>query len=47
MKAFAAVSDPRWRTCRYPLDEVLLSALCAGLCGVKDWETMSLGGAVS
>lgn len=44
MEAFAELSDPRWRKCRYPLDEVLLSALCAVLCGVEDWETMSLWG---
>lgn len=44
MSAFAELRDPRWRKCRYPLDEVLLSALCAVLCGVEDWETMSLWG---
>lgn len=27
------LSDPRWRKCRYPLDEILLSALCAVLRG--------------
>lgn len=44
MDAFANLPDPRWRTCRYPLDEILLTALCAVLCGVEDWETMSLWG---
>lgn len=44
MAAFAELRDPRWRKCRYRLDEILLSALCAVLCGVEDWETMSLWG---
>lgn len=44
MEAFAELSDPRGRACRYPLDEILLAALCAVLCGVEDWETMTLWG---
>jgi hypothetical protein len=44
MEAFAELSDPRWRACRYPLDEILLAALCAVLCGVEDWEAMTLWG---
>ena len=44
MEAFAELSDPRWRRYRYPLQEILLSALCAVLCGVEDWESMSLWG---
>lgn len=44
MEAFAELSDPRWRACRYPLDEILLTALSAVLCGVEDWETMTLWG---
>ena len=32
------------RRCRYPLDEILLCALSAVLCGVEDWETISLWG---
>lgn len=44
MKAFADLADPRWRKCRYPLDEILLCALSAVLCGVEDWETMRLWG---
>lgn len=44
MEAFEDLYDPRCRKCRYPLDEILLSALCAVLCGVDDWETMTLWG---
>jgi hypothetical protein len=44
MEAFTELSDPRWRKCRYPLDEILLVALSATLCGVEDWETMTLWG---
>lgn len=44
MEAFVDLHDPRWRRCRYPLEEILLSALCAVLCGVEDWESMSLWG---
>jgi len=44
MNAFADLADPRWRACRYPLNEILLTALCAVLCGVEDWETMTLWG---
>lgn len=42
MEAFSELADPRWRKCRYALEEILLSALCAVLCGVEDWESMSL-----
>ncbi|WP_234486832.1 transposase family protein, partial [Paraburkholderia aspalathi] len=44
MDAFAELRDPRCRQCRYPLDEILFTALCAVLCGVEDWETMVLWG---
>ena len=39
MDAFADWRDPRCRTCRYPLPEILFAALSAVLCGVEDWET--------
>ena len=42
MDAFAELRDPRCRKCRYPLEEILFTALCATLCGVEDWETMVL-----
>ncbi|AJY41309.1 DDE_Tnp_1-associated family protein [Burkholderia humptydooensis] len=44
MDAFAELRDPRCRACRYPLQEILFAALCAVLCGVEDWETMTLWG---
>lgn len=44
MQAFSELSDPRWRKCRYPLEEILLTALGAVLCGVEDWETITLWG---
>lgn len=44
MDAFAELRDPRCRACRYPLEEILFAALCAVLCGVEDWETMTLWG---
>ncbi|MEX3583754.1 MAG: transposase family protein [Burkholderia sp.] len=42
MDAFVELRDPRCRQCRYPLDEIMLTALCAVRCGVEDWETMAL-----
>lgn len=44
MEAFSELTDPRWRACRYPLEEILLTALSAVLCGVEDWETITLWG---
>lgn len=44
MGAFADLRDPRWRKCCYPLEEILLTALSAMLCGVEDWETIPLWG---
>ena len=44
MDAFAELRDPRYRKCRYPLEEILFTTLCAMLCGVQDWETMVLWG---
>jgi len=44
MQAFEDLYDPRCRKCRYPLEEILLTALCAVLCGVDDWEAMTLWG---
>jgi predicted transposase YbfD/YdcC len=44
MDAFADLRDPRCRECRYPLEEILFTALCATLCGVEDWETIVLWG---
>jgi predicted transposase YbfD/YdcC len=42
MDAFADLRDPRCRTCRYPLPEILFAALSAVLCGVEDGETSTL-----
>jgi predicted transposase YbfD/YdcC len=46
--SFADVPDPRSRACRYPWDELMLTALC-GVCsgaddwvGVVDWATLKL-----
>jgi predicted transposase YbfD/YdcC len=44
MEAFSELYDPRCRECRYPLEEIVFTALCAVLCGVDDWETMTLWG---
>ncbi|WP_269434762.1 transposase family protein [Burkholderia sp. BDU5] len=33
MGAFEDLYDPRCRKCRHALDEILLTALCAVLCG--------------
>ncbi len=44
MQAFAELNDPRSRQCRYQLEEILLSTLCATLCGVDTWEMMVLWG---
>ncbi len=38
MEAFAELNDPRSRQCCYSLEEILLSMLCATLCGVDTWE---------
>ncbi|MFT7723754.1 MAG: transposase family protein [Roseateles sp.] len=38
MQAFEALEDPRRRaSCAYPLDELLLTALCAVTSGADDW----------
>lgn len=44
MEAFSDLRDPRCRQCRYPLDEILFTVLCAVLCGVEDWETITMWG---
>ncbi|MEX3583373.1 MAG: ISAs1 family transposase [Burkholderia sp.] len=44
MDAFVELRDPQCRQRRYPLDEIVLPALCAVRCGVEDWETMALWG---
>lgn len=44
LDAFAELRDPRCRECRYPLQEILFTALCAVLHGVDDWETTTLWG---
>ncbi len=44
MESFSELSDPRSRQCKYSLEEILLSALCATLCGVDTWEMMVLWG---
>jgi len=44
MEMFAELRDPRGRKCRYPLDEILFTVLCAVLCGVDDWETIKMWG---
>ena len=36
LRAFADLPDPRSRTCAYPLDELLLVALCAITSGAED-----------
>ena len=48
LASFADVPDPRTRACRYPWDELMLTALC-GVCsgaddwvGVVDWATLKL-----
>ena len=48
LTSFADVPDPRTRACRYPWDELMLTALC-GVCsgaddwvGVVDWATLKL-----
>ncbi|WP_160312464.1 transposase family protein [Caballeronia mineralivorans] len=38
MDAFADLRDPRCRTCRYPLPEILFAALSTVLCGVEGWR---------
>ncbi len=44
LEAFKELHDPRSRKCRYSFEEILLSALCATLCGVDTWEMMVLWG---
>ncbi|MEX3606466.1 MAG: transposase family protein [Burkholderia sp.] len=44
MDTFVELRDPRCHQCRYPLDEIVLTALCAVRYGVEDWETMALWG---
>ncbi len=37
MMAFSELADPRTRACPYPLDELLLVALCAITSGAEHW----------
>jgi predicted transposase YbfD/YdcC len=37
LEAFAELADPRGRECSYPLDELLLVALCAITSGAEGW----------
>lgn len=37
LEAFSSLSDPRSRKCAYPLDELLLVALCAITSGAETW----------
>lgn len=37
LEAFSTLSDPRSRRCAYPLDELLLVALCAITSGAETW----------
>ncbi|MDB5780301.1 MAG: transposase domain protein [Caballeronia mineralivorans] len=46
MDAFVDWRDPRCRTCRYPLPEILFAALSTVLCGVEDWEASTPCGPV-
>lgn len=39
VQAFEALEDPRSRECTYPLQELLLAALCAVTSGADDFET--------
>ncbi|MFT7721316.1 MAG: transposase family protein [Roseateles sp.] len=43
MQAFEALEDPRRRaSCAYPLDELLLTALCVVTRGADDWGSVAL-----
>ncbi len=41
---FSTLEDPRTRQCCYPLQEILLLALCAVLSGADDWVMICLWG---
>ena len=40
LQAFEGLEDPRSRVCAYPLDELLLVALCAITSGAESWVTV-------
>jgi predicted transposase YbfD/YdcC len=44
MEMFSELRNPRGRKCRYPLDEILFTMLCAVLCCIDDWETIKMWG---
>ena len=45
MESFACLPEPRRRaSCSYPLDELLLTALCAISSGADDWVEVALWG---
>ncbi|MCD6026730.1 MAG: ISAs1 family transposase [Solimicrobium sp.] len=37
LEAFSELTDPRCRACEYPLEELLLVAICAITSGAKEW----------
>ena len=41
LEAFAELNDPRGRECAYPLDELLLVALCAITSGAEGWVSVA------
>lgn len=45
IEAFESLEDPRRQaSCAYPLDEMLLTALCAVISGADDWVSVALWG---
>ncbi len=44
LEHFADLEDSRTRQPMYDLQELLLTAVCAVVCGADDWETVSLWG---
>ena len=44
LSAFEELEDPRSRTCPYPLQELLLVALCAVTSGADDWVSVARWG---
>ena len=40
LEAFEELSDPRARECAYPLEELLLGAICAVISGAESWTSV-------
>ena len=44
LEAFSELTDPRWRACEHPLEELLLVAICGITGSAESWVEVALWG---